>query len=337
MSEEVIFIKDENDFYQFLENMKNDPLIDSENFILPNICFDGWPILHINVKGTKYHSSVNTNLILGMMVVIEEIQRSYSLIKYGTSNLNKLTNEDKQNLDIIFKIAEGSSDAKSDNSGIMNKGLEILKTKMGKMNGWQTMVVLLAFLGVSGHYFYDNNQKEISLAKQNNTTVETVTSSMIEQSKILISHYESKGDTATSSEIKEHTLNARNNLIKQIATDPTVESLEINNNFFSKEQLSEYTTRQPIEKTKKQVKDVFILKGLDRTGTYLTDYNLKVIRKSNGELFTIKADEEILSKDELSKISTAWKNNTDIIISYMEVKNKDGQILIGSFIGIEDQ
>ena len=40
MSEEVILIKDENDFYQFLKNMKNDPLMDSENFILPNICFE---------------------------------------------------------------------------------------------------------------------------------------------------------------------------------------------------------------------------------------------------------------------------------------------------------
>ena len=334
MSEEVILIKYENYFYQFLKNMKNDPLMDSENFILPNICFDGWPILHINVKGEKYHSSVNTNLISGMMTIIEEIQRSYSLIKYGTSNLSKLTNEDKQNLDVIFNIAEGSSDAKSDNSGIINKGLELLKAKMGKMNGWQTMAVLLAFTCAAGHYFYDNNQKEIELSKQNNKTVETVSTAMIEQTKILIEDYESRGKTQVSSEINEHALNARNNLIKQIASDSSVESLKINSESFSKDELLEYTTRQPIEKTKYQVTDTFIIKGLDRTGAYLTDYNIKVIRKSNGELFTIKADEELLSKDELSKISSAWEKNIDIKISYMEVKNKDGQILIGSFIAL---
>ncbi|HFZ6082299.1 hypothetical protein ODZ28_26255 [Escherichia coli] len=57
-------IRSEDDFLNFLEEMKAREGLDSKEFIFPNVKFAGWPSLDINVKGERYHSSITSAMFL---------------------------------------------------------------------------------------------------------------------------------------------------------------------------------------------------------------------------------------------------------------------------------
>lgn len=152
-------IRSEDDFLNFLEEMKAREGLDSKEFIFPNVKFAGWPSLDINVKGERYHSSITSAMLFGMSMLNEEIQRAFATIRYGSQNLQRLTNEDKQRLDINFKISEGSSDAEGTTDKIINAVTDFLRDTMSGLNGWQKMLVIITMVGAASTCGYLNRHR----------------------------------------------------------------------------------------------------------------------------------------------------------------------------------
>lgn len=137
MTDAAIVIEDAESFWNVVDDFLQREVAEPGLDMPIDLDFQGWPYLHINVTGEKFHSSLTSSMVYGLASMHESFQRAYALAKYGTSNLQRLTNEDKQSLDIIFKIKEGSTDSETDWSGTINQFLAFLTGAFEGMK-WST-------------------------------------------------------------------------------------------------------------------------------------------------------------------------------------------------------
>lgn len=326
-------VTSEEDFFNFVAAVRTENDLDDPEFIFPEVVFDGWPILDINVKGERYHSSITSAMLFGMSLLNEEIQRAYATIRYGSQNLQRLTNDDKQQLDIVFNISEGSSDAEGTTDKIINAVVTFLRESMTGMNGWQKMCIVIALVGAAGtcayHYTSEHFETERHSADQQTQLVQT-TAAGINQALQTTLEVKQRGETDASKEVEMHGETGKNGLVKQLASDPTVESVTIGKQKLNREDLNAYNGRQTVERERKEKIDTFFIKGVTRTGPTNQDINITVLRASNDEGFTIKASADVITGDELSAILDSLSSNASIKISYLEV-SENGVVSIGQF------
>ena len=326
-------IRSEDDFLNFLEEMKAREGLDSKEFIFPNVKFAGWPSLDINVKGERYHSSITSAMLFGMSMLNEEIQRAFATIRYGSQNLQRLTNEDKQRLDINFKISEGSTDAEGTTDKIINAVTDFLRDTMSGLNGWQKMLVIITMVGAAstcGYHYISENAVTERHATDRQVEIAKTTSDGINKAIEATLDYKIYGKSAISDKVTSHGQAGKSALVKQLAADPTVETVTLGNEKLTRQDLNTYNSRQSVDRERKERTDIFSIKGVTRTGPTNQDININVVRVSNDECFTIKASADVITQDELTAIVDALSNNSHIKISYLEVIEK-GAVSIGQF------
>lgn len=318
-------------FWDVVENyLKLDAETPGRNFDF-DLEFTGWPLLQINVKGEKFHSSLTSSMIAGLNSMHESFQRAYALAKYATPNLQRLTSEDKQTLDIIFQISEGSTESDTDWSGTVNKAIECLQSAFEGMTGIQKMVVLLALitaLTAGGcYYLYSGNESESQQTAVQQQTTQIVVDGM-NKAFSLAAESKRRGETAVSREIEAQGQDGKNSLLKSVAGD--AEKVTLGGAEYDGATLQDYKSRQSVDRVRRESFDNFHIKGIARPGLTSQELNLSVVRVSNGEAFTIKVAEDIAKPEELSKLASAIVTNEIIRISYLEVI-ENGHVARGQF------
>lgn len=331
MTDAAIVIENAETFWNVVDDFLHRE-VDQPDIDMPiDLDFHGWPNLHINVKGEKFHSSLTSSMVYGLASMHESFQRAYALAKYGTSNLQRLTNEDKQSLDIIFKIKEGSTDSETDWSGTINQFLAFLTGAFEGMTGVQKMTILLSLitaLTVGGcYYLYTNSQDHVADLNAQTQTTETVVQGMT-RSFELGAEVKRRGETGVSREIEAHGEDGKASLLKSVA--PDAESVKIGNQQYDGAALQDYRHRQSVDRERTERFDNFYIKGISRSGMTSTELNLSVIRVSNGESFTIKVAEDIARPVELKALASAIVTGEVVRISYLEV-TENGHVARGQF------
>lgn len=326
-------ITDSESFWSFVDAyLKNDSL----EFSDINVKFEGWPILYIEVKGEKFHSSLTSSMISGMASMNEAFQRAYAMAKYGSPKLNLLTNEDRQALDVIFKIEEGSTESCTDWSCTANTALTFLQSTMENMSGIEKMTVLLALISaltISGCY-YLNRRSADKKAEQDsrNQDISTVVAGM-RDSFAIAAELKARGETPDSREIEQYGETAKTAVLKSVAND--AESAVVGGETYTGAQLLDFKNRQSVTRSSTESFDNFYILGLQRSGIS-TDFNLLVQRVSNSETFNMKISEEMTRPGELEKLVDAMLKKSSTRISYLEVR-ENGAVARGQFnLIIED-
>lgn len=107
MTNQNIVINNLNDVSALIERAKNNRDLDI-NTVKINLAES----INFKVFGDmeKYNGSIPSSMAQGMCEFQTEIYKVFSLIKYGTDNLKRLTKEDKESLEVIFKVEEGCTD-----------------------------------------------------------------------------------------------------------------------------------------------------------------------------------------------------------------------------------
>lgn len=334
----MITISSEQDFLSFISSLINDKQIDlnQRDFKLPNIKFEGYPSLLFNVKGKTYSSTLTTPLLNALTGVTDEIQRAYCLLKYKTSNLQRLTTEDKEKIDIIFKIKEGSSEGESDTASIANGVFGVIQEGLKGMNGWQKLVILTVFIatvgGLSWKWLDNQREDEVTNAALLGKAIDALDNS----NKLALSLLKENGKTDLSNEIELHTEQAQTVFFKEIAKDKNAEQATLNKTKIDREQLDGYKKRTDKNREKSQKVSQFIIKGIELYAPqYIeTDIDITVIRNEDDVEFTLRTSLNLMSDDELSTLKSALGTNDLIKISYQELK-ENGKILKSQFIRIE--
>lgn len=88
-----------------------------ERFILR---FEGWPAFEMRVAGKDWDSTVPTRVMSPLLEIQKDINRKYTEIAYGSANLKKLREDDRDQLEIIVKVSKGSSDFRAPLDGQLN-------------------------------------------------------------------------------------------------------------------------------------------------------------------------------------------------------------------------
>lgn len=126
--------------------------------------FDGWPILSANVKGEQFNSTMTTGVMHGFLALQKELNRSYTIVKFGEQRQPNLSNSEKESLELAIKVDKGSSDFITVNTPSI---FDAIATTLTNMNSAHTATVLivaaLAYFGSGTIKTWLSTRKEIRL------------------------------------------------------------------------------------------------------------------------------------------------------------------------------
>lgn len=102
--------------------------------------FQGWPVLTMNVQGRDWNSTVPTRVMTPFLDVQKDINRAYAAVRYGSANLRKLRDEERDDLEVVIRVREGSSlfDAE-----LVKHFATITQAAAARMSGTQVVITVL--------------------------------------------------------------------------------------------------------------------------------------------------------------------------------------------------
>jgi hypothetical protein len=123
--------------------------------------FENWPVLAINIKGDRYHSTLPSSLMRSLVEFQSHLNRIYAEVIYGKS-AKSLQTEERVGLEIVFTVKEGSTELFADLSGFFT---ELGRNAMDRMTGRQVVAMVLGVAVIyAGSTSYDaylaNHEKE---------------------------------------------------------------------------------------------------------------------------------------------------------------------------------
>lgn len=102
--------------------------------------FDGWPVFKMDVKGRDWNSTVPTRIMSPLLDIQKDINRAYTNVRYGEANLRKLRDEDRDELEVVVKVREGSSIFDAE---LWKQLSTIAEAAVGRMDGNQIVITVL--------------------------------------------------------------------------------------------------------------------------------------------------------------------------------------------------
>lgn len=132
---EILVIKSEQQAWDLLERAVAGGMAANVQ-----IRFDGWPVFHMDAKGKDWNSTVPTRVMSPLLDVQKDINRAYASVRYGDSNLRKLKDEERDELEVVVKVSKGSSLFDAD---LWQQFSAIAQAAVGRMDGNQTVITVL--------------------------------------------------------------------------------------------------------------------------------------------------------------------------------------------------
>lgn len=171
MSANVI-ISDESIFQSFKDLIEN-----PEKFVAATIEIGQIAPLEIKLTGGKFHHSLTTTVMKGLVEFQEAINRSYCIAKYDSPNLNYLKDYERDQLELIFTVNPGCTEIITSLKELLEELNKLFSNMTPKNKLTALGMILIAILGYNTvdstkEYFLeqDNNQTEIILQKDENQT-----------------------------------------------------------------------------------------------------------------------------------------------------------------------
>ncbi|MCP1290747.1 hypothetical protein NK214_11155 [Chromobacterium sp. S0633] len=333
MGEAGIFIRSEDDAYRYLTQLVDGTIkLDIEDL---NVHFEGWPNLRVYAKGRKYDQSITPAMMKSFLALQSAVYRSYAISKYNTPNINNLTKQEKEDLEIQVRVDGGSSDYNVDFQALAEKFLD---GAMGKMTGEQMLIVILAaMLLLFGHFAI----KSILEHRRQVRSEELGTEVQKQQLTVMqsMSSEETKRMTVMQGLIKE---NAKVDNIYRTAYDMNMDMLKgmesTNSGEIQGVALSGEQAHLLVQNARRRSNEIrldgrFRILGVD--SSLRTDFRIRVMSLESGEDFVAQADETSLTIDAMNKLQRAeWKRR--VITLHINAKEHHGQVKNAKIMAVGD-
>jgi hypothetical protein len=108
--------------------------------------FNNWPRLDINIKGGRYKSTLPTGVMKGLIEYQGVINRTFALLGDHAS-AKSISESERQDLEIVFEVSEGSSDI---SSVIPDQLWAIAEQAMLTMSGTELVTTVLGVALIIG-------------------------------------------------------------------------------------------------------------------------------------------------------------------------------------------
>lgn len=146
MTIETLSVSTLDDAAKLLKQALNQELDDSKSY---ELLFGGWLKFSLEVAGDRYSSSLPTSSLRAIAQYQAAINSFYALLAYGKT-AQSLTDDDKKELELIFKFSDGCTKADADlTETITNLSMAAIE----KMDGNQLVITILGLAIIAGVYF----------------------------------------------------------------------------------------------------------------------------------------------------------------------------------------
>lgn len=343
----VVRIESEDDAWRVLSEILNDEL-DAEEISLDFGAAD-WAKVHLNFKGEIFHQTITASMMRGMVEYQSAFYRTAALLLRDDARINRLTDQEKDDFELIFKVDEGSSDLNADAA---EQFKNVLGKCVDKMTGKQVLtaiiVVSLLFFGSPQVANYLNNdiektrietafkeetarieaatkQKEIESAERRDTlqAIKDLVQENQRKTDLLEKAYE---NSDLAKRIGDFSRDAVDEILKNSskADEVTIQGVTLQQNL-----IREITRTQRSRSTDIIIKDRFLVVGVESDDD--TNFVVRLERVGTGEIIVATLEDPLLSAKHHKAIQQAeWRRREVMVhISARHVGDsyKDAKIL----------
>lgn len=335
----MLQIESEKQFLQYVHDVFN------EEQEPQDLVFKSWPNIEIDISGERYHSSLPTKLMEGFVSFQQELDRAYALILYRAANRQKLTNDDKDALELVFKIQEGSTGASSGLgdwvNGICNKLEVVLEDMSGKQ---KTALIALLILSVTGSYAvteFNNISSKVEIEKLKAEAQANAEQQRSEQIETLTETTDAALTTLREvvlSEVRENSPRRGQQVIDVVTegyktvfrSAQDAEKISIGETDYSKEEIETISARPDVVKDVTEDSGEFYIESIKKRDYYLT---VGVLEVSTGNTFNVKVDTSFLKDEEKDTIHNSFRDGTSVTLDY-QANVHDGEIVNARLIKV---
>jgi hypothetical protein len=321
-----IIIDSENAFLDLLGRLSEESID-----VFTDVKFEGWPTLRFNFKGQRYNSSLPSNAMSGILSLQEAFSRAYAIAKYDTTNLQKLTDTEKKDLEFIFEISAGSTQNTAASDDWLNRAFDNLGNVMANMESKHKTAVFITLILCAGGYFafseyLQTKQKEAELEGNSRLVV-----SVLEQHNKTISELispEANRHIGKKTEwIKSTMSEGQASLVRSVSD---ADQVTYGNVVLDKVDIKEISKSEKPVKDKQELISEFSMDGLKKYPEYLL-FNVTDLR--SGQSFSLKVDLGFTKQVELDSMYAALKDSTSVTLE-IDAVIKAGAIEKGRLISV---
>ncbi|EOI5715339.1 hypothetical protein [Cronobacter dublinensis] len=296
-----------------------------EEITIERLRFELFNSVNFKIYGDpkRYNGTLPASLAQGLCEFQTEIYKVFTLIKYKTDNLQRLTVKDKEEAEIIFSIDEGCTDILAAFTDLIKAfGDAFEKVTHGMSPTQKTLCFLFAVTVIGGAWVgtsYLEHQSEV-VAKQEETKqqeaklkTENERMTILRDGMLEAIRAKAGVDAVERAEgIQEHTAKAYTGILKGAADADKIIISGANTVELSHKEIHELI-KNPIEKAKTEEKNIeVVIDSIKRSSDKLTIS----CREPTGESsFPVSVDTSFIDdKDEIALLFDAMKENKTVKI-----------------------
>lgn len=161
----TVTINSEDEAWQTLRDLLEGRLkIDSKE----KIVFGDWVKASVYIPGKRYDSALSAYMMQGWVETQRALYRSYALVAHGEPDARKLTDEERDKLELVVTVQSGSSDQEAALTDIIK---EVLTGAIDKMDPTTIAIVVISlaliWAGQSVWRTWISERKEERVAETN--------------------------------------------------------------------------------------------------------------------------------------------------------------------------
>lgn len=301
-----VIIRSESDALAVLEQALNGVLSEEDSYLIK---FDGWPLFELDVEGVRYHSTVTTPLMKGLLEYQQVINRIFADSVYS-KGARALTEEDRSALELTFSVAEGSSDIQAYLQETFNK----LGEKMiDKMTGGQIVITVVGLALVAALYFGHQHQVDNQLA----LAVETNRSSL--EARLVESNQKMAAALADTNQA----------LIAIVKSTPDATKVTAGNAVFDRDQIVQLNQKEREVTTPSRIDGNYYVTSIKSAGD---KWRLDVVKVGTEDAIKVDLFKGQHAANGIGEIMSSFIGETPIFLHAL-ARVKDGKVISASILG----
>lgn len=296
-----------------------------EIIVVDRLKIDLFKSVNIKIYGDpkRYNGTLPASLAQGLCEFQTEMYKVYTLIKYKSDNLQKLTTKDRDEAEIIFTIEEGCTEIIAAFSELIKSfGTAFDKVTHGMSPNQKTLCFLFAITVIGGAWVgtsYLEHASDVDIKQEETKQQESKIKSENERLSILKDGMLDAIRTTAGVDaidraegIQDHTAKAYTGILKGADDADKITISGATKVDLSQKQVHELI-KNPIEKSKNEERNIEVsIDSIKRSADKLT---LSCREPTGEDSFPVSVDTSFISdKDEISLLFDAMKENKTVKI-----------------------
>lgn len=301
-----VIIRNEAEALAILNEALAGGLSEDDSYLIK---FDGWPLFELDVEGERYHSTVTTPLMKGLLEYQQVINRIFADSVYS-KGARALTEEDRAALELTFSVTEGCSDIQAYLQETFNK----LGEKMiDKMTGGQIVITVVGLALVAALYFGHGREMDNQVALATEANRSSLEARLVESNQKMSA---ALADTNQA-------------LIAIVKSTPDATKVTAGNAVFERDEIVSLSQREREATTPTRIDGNYYVTSIKSAGD---KWRLDVVKVGTEESIKVDLFKGQHAAKGIEEIMTSFVGETPIFLHAL-ARAKDGKVVSASILG----